>query len=495
MRYRNDPDGNRLPIKLDSTSNGEFAPIPLSTRNVVANEYAQQNATRNARRAGVSRRNFLVSSCGAASTLLAFNEVNAAAGRVGGMFVLDAAAALDPAIATKELEGREFIFDVQGHFVDPGGKWVREVPSRGEGFKFAEKTSCPLAERPGRNSHLDCIGPEEFIKDVFLDSDTDMMVLSFVPSTREDEPLTIEEADATRQIVENLEGNQRLMLHGRVNPNQQGDLEAMDELKERWNVCGWKTYTQYGPGGKGFFLSDEETGIPFIEKARRLGVNIICVHKGLPFGPQSYEHSQCHDIGVVAKRYPDVDFLVYHSGFVAGKPERAYEGEGSGDGIDTLIKSLVDNGVAPNSNVYAELGSTWRFLMRDPDSAAHALGKLFKYCGEQNVLWGTDSIWYGSPQDQIQAFRAFQISREFQERFGYPEITPELRAKVFGLNATRPYRIDLEEVLLRARNDDISLRRDNYLNDPDPSYLTYGPKTRREFLNLMQWERSPAAGS
>jgi uncharacterized protein len=249
------------------------------------------------------------------------------------------------------------------------------------------------------------------------------------------------------------------------------------------------------PGGKGFFLSDEDTGIPFIEKARSLGINIICVHKGLPFGQQSYEHSQCRDIGVVAKRYPDVDFLVYHSGFVAGKAERAYESGGSGDGIDTLIRSLIDNGVEPNGNVYAELGSTWRFLMRDPDSAAHALGKLFKYCGQDNVLWGTDSIWYGSPQDQIQAFRTFQISREFQERFGYPEITPELRAKVFGLNATRPYRIDLEEVLLRASTDDISLRRENYRNDPDPSYLTYGPKTRREFLNLMRWERPPAARS
>jgi hypothetical protein len=267
----------------------------------------------------------------------------------------------------------------------------------------------------------------------------------------------------------------------------------MDELKERWNVCGWKTYTQYGPDGKGFFLSDEDTGIPFIEKARALGVNIVCVHKGVPFGPQSYEHSQCHDIGVVAKRFPDVDFLIYHSGFVPGKPEGPFENGGSGDGIDTLVRSLLDNGIAPNSNVYAELGSTWRFLMRDPDNAAHGLGKLLKYCGEDNVLWGTDSIWYGSPQDQIQAFRTFQISEEFQERFGYPPMTPALRAKVFGLNALKPYRIDIEEAQLRARNDTVSRRRENYLNDPDPAYVTYGPKTRREFLNLQKWAGSGVA--
>jgi predicted TIM-barrel fold metal-dependent hydrolase len=320
-----------------------------------------------------------------------------------------------------------------------------------------------------------------------------MMVLSFVPSTRETEPLTIDEADATRRIVGELDGKHRLMIHGRVNPNQDGDIAAMDELKERWNVCAWKTYTQFGPGGNGFFLSDEDFGIPFIERARELDVKIICVHKGIPFGRQSYEHSQCHDIGVVAKRFPDVDFLVYHSGFVPGKSEGPFEGEGSGDGIDTLVKSLIDNEIAPNSNVYAELGSTWRFLMRDPDNAAHALGKLFKYCGENNVLWGTDSIWYGSPQDQIQAFRTFQISRELQEEHGYPEMTPRLRAKVFGLNATRPYKIDLEEVTLRASNDPLTRRRQDYEDDPDPSYLTHGPRTRREFLNLLKWQNGQPA--
>lgn len=491
MRGRHDPDGTRLPIKLDSTSNGEFSPIPLSQRNLIANRTAHEHATRNARRLGVSRRRFMISTCGAASTLLAFNEVNAAAGKAGGSFELAADAAVDPETAAAQLEGKEFIFDVQGHFVDPNGKWIRDDPARGEGFSFAEKTSCDLAKEPGRNSHLDCIGPDEFVKDVFLDSDTDMMVLSFVPSTREAEPLTIEEADVTRRIVGELDGNHRLMLHGRVNPNQDGDLQAMDELKERWNVCGWKTYTQFGPNGKGYFLSDEDYGIPFIERARELGVKIICVHKGIPFGPRSYEHSQCHDIGVVARRFPDVDFLIYHSGFVPGKPEGPYTGEGSGDGIDTLVKSLVDNEISPNSNVYAELGSTWRFLMRDPDQAAHALGKLFRYCGENNVLWGTDSIWYGSPQDQIQAFRSFQISPELQERHGYPAMTPALRAKVFGLNATRPYHIDVNEVQLRAANDPLSGRRENYLDVRDPGFLTYGPRTRREFLTLMKWQTPP----
>jgi predicted TIM-barrel fold metal-dependent hydrolase len=480
-----DPEGTRLPIKLDATSNGEFEPVPLSPANNAANRLAHEAATAHAKRLAMSRRRFLVSACGAASTLLAFNAANAAAGRIGGFFDLPAEAALEPALAQAALGAGngEFIFDVQGHFVDPNGAWLKKLPASSKPLSQMPKAGCALAAEPGAHSYLRCLGPDEFIKDVFLDSDTDMMVLSFVPSKPDAEPLTIQTADAVRKIVDRMEGMHRLLLHGRVNPNQAGDLESMDELKERWDVSAWKTYTQFGPGGKGYFLSDD-IGTRFIEKARKLGVNVVCVHKGLPFGRQSYEHSQCGDIGVVAKRFPDVSFLIYHSGFVTSVPERAFEGKGAGDGIDTLIQSLIENGVAPNSNVYAELGSTWRYLMRDPEAAAHALGKLLKYCGENNVLWGTDSIWYGSPQDQIQAFRTFQIAPELRARHGYPEITPQLRAKIFGLNAARVYSINPEEVKRYARRDRIAHERLAYLEHPEPHFLTYGPKTRREFLKL-----------
>lgn len=486
MKSPRDADAEgRLPIKIDATSNGEFKPVPLAPENRAGNRLAQEAAGVNSKRLGMSRRNFLVSACGAASTLLAFNAAHAALGKRGGFFDIEADAALDLKLAQARVGGKgEFIFDVQGHFVDPTGAWTKTAPT--DAFKWSPKIACGLAAKPGRLSHLNCLGPDEFVKDVFLDSDTDMMVLSFVPSRRDDEPLTIQAADAVRRIVDRMEGSHRLLIHGRVNPNQAGDLESMEELKERWKVSAWKCYTQWGPDGKGFFLSDD-VGMRFIEKARALGVKIICVHKGLPFGTQSYEHSQCSDIGVVAKRFPDVNFLVYHSGFVTGVPERAFGGRGASDGIDTLIRSLVENGVKPNANVYAELGSTWRFLMRDPTGAAHALGKLIKYCGEDNVLWGTDSIWYGSPQDQIQAFRTFQIAPELRSIYGYPEITSAQRAKIFGLNAARVYGISAEEVRKHTRADAIARERHAYHERPQPHYRTYGPKTRREFLNLLRW--------
>ena len=124
--------------------------------------------------------------------------------------------------------------------------------------------------------------------------------------------------------------------------------------------------------------------------------------------------------------------------------------------------------------------------MREPTSAAHLIGKLVAHIGEDNVLYGSDCIWYGSPQDQIQAFRAFQISERLREQYGYAEMTPMLRAKILGLNAARLHGIEVDEVLRRARRDAIEERRAKYRERPDPHFLTFGPRTRRQFLDLVK---------
>ncbi len=472
MSFRHDPDGTRPPVRLDSTSNGEYCPIPLSRDEHKTNRLIMETAAGDARRLSLKRRQFLVSLSGAASTLLALNTAFAARGLSGGYFDLPAEARFDQDAALQSLGKREFIFDVQGHYVPPN-------------IAASRKAECVDSAEPVTREYMACLGADDFIKDVFLDSDTDMMVLSFVPSTRDNEPLTIQEAAATREIVAKMEHSRaRLLLHGRVNPNQDGDIEGMDELAEKYNVSAWKCYTQWGPDGNGFYLTDD-VGIRFIEKARRLGVKNIAIHKGIPFGQRSYQHSLCTDIGPVAKRFPDVNFLIYHSGWIPDQPEGPYDANRN-EGLDGLINSVKQAGLGKHSNVYAELGSTWRGLIRDPDSAAHGLGKLITHLGEDNILWGTDSIWYGSPQDQIMAFRSFQISRQLQEQHGYQPITEQVRAKIFGLNATRPYNISLDEVLLRSGNDGIANAQANYRDHPDPHFLTRGPQTRRDFLRLLQ---------
>ena len=114
---------SRLPIKIDETSNGEFRPIPLSEPLAKANALAAERVTDHARKVGVARRAFLQSLCGAATTLLTFNQAFAARGNTGGAFRVPDEAAFETAAAESALGGEEFIFDVQTHMVDPAGKW------------------------------------------------------------------------------------------------------------------------------------------------------------------------------------------------------------------------------------------------------------------------------------------------------------------------------------------------------------------------------------
>ncbi|MBW2687687.1 MAG: amidohydrolase family protein [Deltaproteobacteria bacterium] len=258
----------------------------------------------------------------------------------------------------------------------------------------------------------------------------------------------------------------------------------MQALKEEQKIGAWKVYTQFG----GWRLDDEAIGIPFIEKARALNVKRICAHKGLSQFGLDPSVSSADDIGIVAPMFPDVDFLVYHSGFEVNVKEGPYDPT-SMQGVDTLVRAVLDNDIGKQGNVYAELGSTWRFLMTQPDAAAHVLGKLLLHLGEDRILWGTDSIWYGTPQDQISAFRAFEIPQGMQETYGYPPLTDEAKAKILGLNGADVYGIDVEATRCAIQEDDIALAKLAIEEDPSlrrPSYRSPGPQTRREFLHYLK---------
>jgi len=110
--------------------------------------------------------------------------------------------------------------------------------------------------------------------------------------------------------------------------------------------------------------------------------------------------------------------------------------------------------------------------MGNPTEAAHVLGKLLKHVGEDRVVWGTDSIWFGTPQDQIQAMRTFEITTEFQERFGYPALTPEIKARIFGLTSAALYDVDPIRGRCDVSTQELSQVRMSY----GPT-RTYGPET------------------
>src|SRR5262245_8573319 len=472
-----------LPVKVDSASNGEFRPVPLAEHVARANSEAEQQIGENAKRVGFGRRAFLQSLCGAATTFLTLNKAFAALGNTGGVFSLPTESAFEPAAAADVLAGDEFSFDVQTHLVDPTGAWRNSA-----GKYWAEAFAGDPQGRCGEEDPVACFSAEKYIKHVFMDSDTDVAVLSFVPELPENNPLSLEEADRVRVLVNRLDGADRLYLHSMVIPNagpEVAPLQLMKDAVDRYPIAAWKCYTQWGPNGVGFELDSPDVGIPFIERARELGVRNICIHKGVFFPGVPKEFGRCADVGRAAALYPDMNFIIYHSGYEIGSKEGPYDPMRGARSIDNLIKSVRDNGIGGNANVYAELGTTWRFVMRDPTTAAHLLGKLLKHIGEDNVLWGTDALWYGSPQDQIQAFRSFQIAPALIDAHGYPELTPTLKQKVFGLNGARVYGIDVTERRKKANNDPIGTRRKKYQENADPTFETYGPKTDAEYDALI----------
>ncbi|QYG91024.1 amidohydrolase family protein [Iamia sp. SCSIO 61187] len=282
----------------------------------------------------------------------------------------------------------------------------------------------------------------------------------------------------------------RVLMHGGAYPHH-GELEAsllaMTDTRDRYDIAAWKIYTMT-PVDSHFYFDDHDPARPqigqrFIDHVRDIGPPIICTHKGISsIVGTTPELADPSDIGPAAARNPDISFVIYHSGFEPGQG-----GVGPYDpddpapqGVDRLIRSLETAGVGTSANVYAELGGTWWFLMRDTTAAAHVLGKLLKHVGPDRVVWGTDSIWFGTPQDQIQALRTFQISAELQERHGYPELTDELKADIFGLTSARLYGIEVPESTCAVSAVDIEQIRATL-----PPARTYGPTTSAEALRLI----------
>jgi uncharacterized protein len=486
---------DQLPIELGPCSNGEFDPVPLSP---VAREAARRTRAEcdeNARRTGVSRRRFLQSLCGAATTLLALNACaeeaarHASRRRPGSTFSLPPTSAVDPDAARAALAGDEFVFDVQGHFLD-----YAVEPGSVEGRDFW--TAFPQRDC-GDADPRTCFSVDHFMEEVFLRSDTSMVALSALPIAPEGSPMSADAMDHARRLAAAACHDERVLLHAQALPNRgdlQANLDAMSDAVARAPIVCWKVFTNfpdlYDGSGNAWRLDDGDptlarVGEAFLRHAVDLGVPTVAAHKGLSttLGYSSPFASPV-DVGPAARTHRDVRFLVYHSGYEADVVEGPYDPNGRG--VDRLVASLQAAGIGPNENVYAELGTTWWALLGRPDEAAHVLGKLLVHVGEQNVLWGTDAVFYGSPQGQIQAFRAFQISEQFQEQFGYPTLTDEIKRRVLGLNALRLHDVDPATTDCTFTRDELEQLR---LVLP-ASAPRRGPRTRSELRAFVARERA-----
>lgn len=478
IRWRDEDPG--LPIAFEQCSNGEYDPEPLTPVRRSAEAMARTDIDDAIRRTGMSRRQFLRSASALAICLGSIDAaVSAARGiRPGLFYPFDPVSRLDSETARSIIGPAEFVFDVQGHLLE----YDIDPSTRGDWFWGSQ---FPQARCDDEDDPRACFSTNHFLEELFIRSDTTMTALSGLPINPVGSPLSNEIMEETRQLVLALSGDERVVVNALALPQTAPIESVLDEMSrtvEENVVSGWKTFTHFPEDGAHWWLDDHDpdlapVGDAFLDHLVTIGTPILFVHKGLA---NQARYGSPVDIGPAARAHPDVSFVVYHSGFEVNQREGPYTEATANVGVNRLINSVRGAGIRPGSNVYAELGSTWWHLLRRPDEAAHVVGKLLVAFGEDRILWGTDSIFYGSPQGQIEAFRSFQIPEEMQTRFGYPPLTRGAKAKILGWNAANLYGIEPITEPVGFTRSDLELARAEH---PVPT-RTWGPTTVDEVKEM-----------
>jgi hypothetical protein len=434
-----------LPVPTQVISNEEYQPIPQTPQQGLLEQEIVAGAERQARSLGMDRRQFLRTSCGMALAFAAMNSV------FGRFFRVEAAELFEPA-AVAENKARFFIFDVQTHHVAMPNQAPRadhEFLNAVVGMRnMARRMNPALKEQEARieDAYL-----ENFIKEIFLDSDTDVVALSALPGTSEEtDVLTPEVIYKTRSWINELTSSPRVISHGYFSPDLgQQNLEYMHAQTEKLKIDAWKGYNGVAraKGKQGWRLDDEKLAYPALEYSRKKGIKNICVHKGLPF-PGDPKWWSPMDVTNAAKDFPDLNFLVYHSGFKGLEDALpAAEDEFKKTSYIPWVSDICSwkKKNAKVNNIYMEMGSTFAMMVSSsPLLAAYVVGMIIDAFGPDHVLWGTDSIWWGSPQWQIEAFRRLEMPDQLMKHFGWKPLTDDVKRRIFGLNAAHVYRVDPE---------------------------------------------------
>ena len=372
-------------------------------------------------------------------TAATLRAIDAAHG--GGFYAVPVEAETEPAAAAATFGGSEPVVDVQTHLVSPA-RWGRGGEALAGFLRLVDPDRWSDALDPR------LLAASQWVAQVFGGSETAVALITALPGMPDDMVLPNDEIAAVREIVDRYADSRRVLTHTIVHPNLgEAELDRMEGWRDTLRPSGWKVYTLWDPPelhGGGFFLDDEAWGLPFLERVRDIGPRLVCAHKGIagPVPDATPAGASPRDVGPAAAAFPEIDLVVYHSGYDldAHTEELAYEP--GGHGVNRLVRSLSDAGIGPGANVWAELGSTWFLMLRRPREAAHVLGKLLLAVGEDRILWGTDSIWYGPPQPLIDAFRAFTIPEDLRARHGYPELTAAVKEKILSRNAAALYGVE-----------------------------------------------------
>jgi predicted TIM-barrel fold metal-dependent hydrolase len=475
------------PVPTQPISNGEFFPGHQSKEQKQVQDLVREYGDSIANRIGMGRRQFLKTAAGMAVAFLAMNEV------YGAVFDVSSVEAANPEMAAERAQkySQEFICDLHTHFLRDDTRLILFVKLRE--FTGRAGFNPELTKEPQTLEHLKF---GNYVKEMFLDSDTKVALLSGAPSDiPTDWFLTNEmKADARRKLNA-FAGSRRLLTHAVFAPGQKGWLEDIDraiELKPE----GWKGYTigdNTNPTISKYpwRMDDEKLVYPAYEKFVKSGIRNVAVHKGLyPPGmeaevPNLKQYAKVDDVGKAAKDWPQLNFFVYHAGYryaggppMQGAPEvgaAQFENTGRIDWVSDLMEIPQKYGV---SNVYADVGAVFaNCCISYPRLAAAMMGMLVKGLGADHVVWGTDSLWFGSPQWQIEALRRLEIPEDMQKKYGYAPLGPpegETKRAIFGLNSARLFALETGQKSA-WKTDPMAERRLAYLESgPEPSNLAYG---------------------
>ena len=463
--------GKNTPLPTQVVSNEEYYPLPQTYDQKRVENLILEMADQYSRKLGISRRSFLQSTGGMATAFLAMNEV------FGKSFTVSEAEATDSAAYEENWPKNQFIFDVPTHHVKESIKGP--MPFR------------KMAGKLGLNPDLAGVTPADdalhmgnFIKEIFFDSDTVMaMITGAVIGEREHHALPVEGMVNTRNTVNDAAGSQRMLSHGLADPFLENWQEDAEYQAKELGIDGFKFYPG-NPTGP-WRMNDEKIAYPFFEKCQELGVKNLSFHKGLPIPGRSPADKPKHyywlpdDIPQAAKDFPDLNFIIYHSAMqnmIATLPpgKTGVGDDGYIPWTTDLVKSRKED---PSlTNIYMELGTVFAFsVITHPEIAGHLLGQIIDGYGADHVLWGTDCIWWGSPQWLIESFRRFQIPENLQEKFAYAPISDADREIIFGLNAATLYDIDVDAVRKAVPGDELTKTKMAYREaGAEPSNTAYG---------------------
>jgi len=453
-------ENKNLPLPTQVLSNEELVPIEQTEEQAKVERRLLEIADKSSKKLGISRRKFFATSGGMAAAFLAMNSV------FGKHFDVDESEVFESAATDEKFPKTPFIFDTPTHHVETG-KVIAEpnlVRYREAGAAWGN-TALQGKEHKWEDLYL-----INYIKEMFLDSDTSMAVITGLPAKEDkDNVLPPDEIIESRTMINGLAESKRIVAHGLFSPDLgKSDLEDMKRQHEVLKVDAWKGYPgqPLADGSVGWWMDDEKVAYPAYEYSRKIGVKNICVHKGLPLPGWEIDHSSPKDVPKAAKDFPDLNFLIYHAGLKGGPgmrelAESDFKKKTNVPWVSDLCEYRRKN--PKMTNVYMDLGTTFGMtIITAPRLCAYMLGLMIQAFGEDHVLWGTDSIWWGSPQWQIEAFKRLQMPEDFIKNFGFNPLTDEVKAKIFGLNSAKVYGIDVKAKLKAIPKDYVTRLKKDY---------------------------------